>query len=173
MLLNTKLLFLSAALFLGLGCNSKTQANENNKEESTPAKNENQESAPKPAENVTANGSTTYLIHLSQGSNDPYRVVLALKMALDLAEKGKVMLYLDHKGTEIAFKETEEIVYAPFPPHRKTLDKLIETGAMVKVCEPCLQASWKKKEDVIKGIGMFSPDDIISLSSGQVLTLSY
>ena len=118
-------------------------------------------------------GKNGVLIHLSEGPQDRFKVCMALKIAEDMAAKNVVLVYLDHRGTELAFKSTEDFEYSPFPKYKEEIKKLKSMGVRITVCEPCLSAYFKKANEVMPEIEVVNPADISDFTSGRVMTLYY
>jgi predicted peroxiredoxin len=112
-------------------------------------------------------------IHISQGANDPHRVLMPLKMAELMADSRDVLIYFDIKGVEVVLKDAEDIVYSHFPTSKKQLKALLAAGVEMHVCPGCLKAAGKTAKDVMAGVKIANKDRFFSFTKGRILTLDY
>lgn len=110
-------------------------------------------------------------IHVS--SNDPHRVLMALRMAEMISESHDVMMYFDIKGIEAVLKDAPDFVFGEFPSSQTQLKKLIEKGIEIEVCPGCLKAAGKTPEDVMPGVKIANKEMFFSFTKGRILTLDY
>ena len=91
-------------------------------------------------------------IHISNGTNDPHRVLMALNMAAIMAESKDVLVYFDIKGVEVVLNDAIDLEFSHFPSSRTQLNNLIEKGVHLYVCPGCLKAAGKTEADVMEGV---------------------
>lgn len=113
------------------------------------------------------------LIHLSRGSDDPHRVLMALSMANTMSETRDVLVYFDIKGIEVVLRDAEEIVYSHFPSSRDQLATLSKKGVPLLACPGCLKAAGKTPGDLAEGVQVAEQDRFFSFTRGRIVTLDY
>jgi len=112
-------------------------------------------------------------IHISQGYNDPHRVLMALRMAELMAADHEVLVYFDIDGVEVVLADAEEMTCAPFPSLHTQLAALPEAGIILMACPGCLEAAGKTPADLRAGIQVADKDTFFSFTKGRILTLDY
>ena len=112
-------------------------------------------------------------VHVSHGTGDPHRVLMALKMAELMAADKDVLVYFDIEGIEVVLADAPDIEYAQFPPSRTQIARLIELGVPIFACPGCLKAAGKNPEDLAPGIQVAEKDAFFDFTEGRILTLDY
>lgn len=112
-------------------------------------------------------------IHVSHGSDDPHRVLMALNMAVIMAEDQDVLLYFDIKGIEVVLKDAPDMTYSHFPSSRTQITKLVEKEIVIFACPGCLKAAGKTPEDLMPGIAVADKNEFFNFTQGRILTLDY
>ena len=112
-------------------------------------------------------------IHVSHGSENPHRVLMALNMAVIMAEDRDVLLYFDIKGVEVLLKESADLSYSHFPSSHTQIKTLLEKKIPIVACPGCLKAAGKSPEDLMPGIAVANKDQFFNFTSGRILTLDY
>jgi predicted peroxiredoxin len=112
-------------------------------------------------------------IHITQGPNDPHRVLMPLKMAELMAGSRDVLIYFDIKGVEVVLKDAEDIAYSHFPTSKTQLKALLAAGVEIHVCPGCLKAAGKTPKDVMPGVKIADKERFFSFTKGRILTLDY
>ena len=112
-------------------------------------------------------------IHITSGTENPHRVLMALKMASHMIEDKDVLVYFDIKGIEVVLKDSKDLKFKPFPSSHTQLKMLMKKGAHVYVCPGCLEAAGKKPEDVMKGVKIADKKAFFTFTKGRILTLDY
>ena len=110
-------------------------------------------------------------IHVS--SNDPHRVLMALRMAEMFSETHDVMMYFDIQGINVILNDAPDLTFAEFPSSHAQLNKLIEKGLEIHACPGCLKAMGKTPEDVRTGVKIAEKDKFFGFTKGRILTLDY
>ncbi|MCK9281653.1 MAG: DsrE family protein [Melioribacteraceae bacterium] len=127
--------------------------------------------------NTSANylpaGNDGVIIHLSNGSNDPHRALMALTLALKMADDHDVLVFLDIHAVDLVLATAKSVEYKKFEPSKILLDKLLAKGAKIIVCPMCLEVINKTKFDLIKGAELADKADFFSFTSGRIITLDY
>jgi predicted peroxiredoxin len=112
-------------------------------------------------------------IHLSQGQNDPHRVLMALNMANLMSDDHAVLVYFDIKAIEVVLKDAKDLTYSHFPSSKSQLAKLREKGVLLMACPGCLKAAGKSADDLAPGIQIADKTKFFSFTPGRILTLDY
>lgn len=112
-------------------------------------------------------------LHISHGMDEPQRVLMALNMAVLMAESRDVLVYFDIKGIEVVLKDAPDITYSHFPASKMQLRKLIGMGIGVYACPGCLKAAGKTPADLMPGIRVADKDAFFAFTEGRILTLDY
>jgi len=112
-------------------------------------------------------------IHLSHGSDDPHRVLMALSMAQKMAEDHPVLIYFDIRAIDVVLADAEDLTYAQFTPLKAQLANLGEKGVRLMACPGCLQAAGKTPEDLADGIVVADKAAFFNFTDGRILTLDY
>lgn len=112
-------------------------------------------------------------IHVSHGTDDPHRVLMALSMAEKMSETKDVAIYFDIKGVEVVLKNAESLEYSHFTPSQEQLNKLIDKGIAIMVCPGCLKAADKTAEDLMEGIQVADKEKFFNFTKGRILSIDY
>lgn len=112
-------------------------------------------------------------IHISHGTDDPHRALMALQMAAVMSEDKDVLVYIDIKGVDIALKDSQDIAYSHFPTSREQIKKLLDRGVGVYVCPGCLKAAGKTGDDLMEGVKLADKNAFFNFTEGRILTLDY
>ena len=112
-------------------------------------------------------------IHVSHGSEDPHRVLMALKMAELMAVDRDVMVYFDIEGVHAVLADAPDLEHAQFPTSQKQIARLLELGVPLYACPGCLEAAGKTAEDLREGIQVANKNAFFDFTEGRILTLDY
>jgi predicted peroxiredoxin len=111
--------------------------------------------------------------HISSGTNDPHKVVMALKQAVMMAEDKDVLLYFDIKGIEVVLNDAQDISYPTFPSSKESLKILMDKGITIFACPSCLKAAGKSEADLMPGVKIADKEKFFSFTKGRILTMDY
>ncbi|HPG33001.1 MAG: DsrE family protein [Lentimicrobium sp.] len=111
--------------------------------------------------------------HISSGTNDPHKVVMALKQAVMMAEDKDVLVYFDIKGIEVVMNDAQDISYPTFPSSKESLKILLDKGITVFACPACLKAAGKSAADLMPGVKIAEKEQFFNFTKGRILTLDY
>jgi predicted peroxiredoxin len=132
------------------------------------------QSATAPAEPTTVETPRDGLfLHVSQGADNPHRVLMALRLAEIMSADKDVLVYFDVTGVQAVLKDQEPIEAEGFESSVVLLDKLIQSGAIVCVCPTCLAKAGKSLADVMEGVQLAEKDRFFDFTEGRILTLDY
>jgi predicted peroxiredoxin len=112
-------------------------------------------------------------IHVSHGTEDPHRVLMALSMADKMSEDKDVILYFDINGIEVVLKEAPDLTFSHFTSSQTQIQKLLDKGITIMACPGCLKAVGKSPEDLRKGITVADKEKFFNFTAGRILTLDY
>lgn len=122
------------------------------------------------AEESTRDG---VFIHISHGSDDPHRLLMALNMAKIMADDHDVLVYFDIKAIDAVLKDSTNVTYSHFPASRSQIDTLKEKGVILMACPGCLKAAGKTEQDLAEGLRIADKKQFFSFTKGRILTLDY
>jgi predicted peroxiredoxin len=113
------------------------------------------------------------LVHITEGYNDPHRVLMALQMAKKMAEDYDVIIYADIHAVEFLVKDAKDIAFKDFEPAQSSIKTLLEKKTGIYVCPTCLEVAGFKPEDLMEGIKTADKDIFFSFTKGKIVTLDY
>lgn len=111
--------------------------------------------------------------HISSGTNDPHKVVMALKQAVMMAGDKDVLLYFDIKGIEVVLNDAPDISYPTFPSSKESLKLLMDKGITIFACPSCLKAAGKSEADLMPGVKIADKEQFFNFTKGRILTMNY
>ena len=132
----------------------------------------NTQDSPLPAGTESASKDGIF-IHISHGPEEAHRVLMALNMAVIMADNRDVLLYFDITGVEVVVKGAPDIAFSHFPTSHAQLKTLVEKNVTIMACPGCLKAAGKTPEDLMEGIQVADKDKFFSFTSGRILTIDY
>jgi predicted peroxiredoxin len=112
-------------------------------------------------------------IHITEGYNDPHRVLMPLKMANMMAMDKDVIVYLDIHAVELLVKGAKDMKYADFDSFQTYIKQLIEKKVGVYACPTCLKIAGFKPEDLMEGVQVAQKDKFFNFTKGRIITLDY
>jgi predicted peroxiredoxin len=112
-------------------------------------------------------------IHISEGYNDPHKVLMPLKMALMMSHDKAVLVYMDIKAVELLVKGSKDLNYGDFESAHTYIKKLAEMKVGVYACPTCLKIAGYKPEDLIEGVQIAQKDKFFDFTKGRIITLDY
>jgi predicted peroxiredoxin len=112
-------------------------------------------------------------IHLSHGTNDPHRVLMALRMAEIMSEDKDVLVYFDVQAIEVVLKNAPDVQFKEFPSSKAQLKKLADRKVTLMACPGCLKAAGKMLADLAPGIQLADKKAFFTFTKGRILSLDY
>jgi predicted peroxiredoxin len=112
-------------------------------------------------------------LHVSHGTGDPHRALMALRMAELMSEDHDVLVYFDISGIDLVLKDAPDVQFKQFPSSKAQLQKLIERGVTLVACPGCLQAAGKTAADLAPGIKVSEKQMFFDFTKGRILSLDY
>lgn len=112
-------------------------------------------------------------IHITQGYNDPHRVLMPLKMATMMAMDKDVVIYMDIHAVELLVKGAKDMTYADFESFQTYVKQLVDKGISVMACPTCLKIAGYTPEDLMEGVQVAQKDKFFNFTKGRIVTLDY
>jgi predicted peroxiredoxin len=112
-------------------------------------------------------------IHVSHGTDNPHRLLMALSMATKMADDHDVLVYFDIEGIDAVLKGTAEVTFAQFSPLSAQLAELRRQGITLMACPGCLKAAGKSADDLVAGVQVADKEKFFTFTAGRILTLDY
>jgi len=113
------------------------------------------------------------VIHISHGADNPHKLLMGLKMALNMAPDQDVLIYMDTEAVKAAVKTAEPIEMKPFGNHLDMLTAIYDYGIEVMICPTCLEIAGYSEGDLREGTRMGTKETFFSFTQGRILTLDY
>lgn len=113
------------------------------------------------------------VIHISHGADNPHKLLMGLKMALNMAPDQDVLIYMDTEAVKAAVKTAEPIEMKPFGNHMDMLTAIYDYGIEVMVCPTCLEIAGYSEEDLREGTRLGTRETFFTFTEGRILTLDY
>ncbi len=112
-------------------------------------------------------------IHVSHGSDDPHRVLMALQMAQLMSQEHDVLVYFDIKGIEVVLSDAPDLTHDGFASSHAQLGNLAMYGVTVMACPGCLKAAGKSAKDLAANVRVADKDEFFAFTNGRILSLDY
>ena len=125
------------------------------------------------SQTVTNTAKDGVFIHISEGYNDPHRVLMPLKMAVLMANDKDVLVYMDIHAVELAVKGAKDLKYADFDSFQTYIKMLAEKGVGVYACPTCLKIAGFTPKDLMEGVQVAQKDKFFNFTKGRIITLDY
>jgi predicted peroxiredoxin len=126
-----------------------------------------------PAALRAADNRDGMFIHISHGSDDPHRLLMALNMANMMAADHPVLVYFDIKAVDAVLKTSPDIRFAHFPSSKTLLADLVKHNVTLMACPGCLKVAGKTGADLAPGIQVADKAKFFSFTSGRIIALDY
>lgn len=112
-------------------------------------------------------------IHITEGYDDPHRVLMPLKMATMMAEGKDVMVYMDIHAVELLVRDARDLNFEDFESARTYIKQLNDKGIGVYACPTCLKIAGFEPADLMEGVQAAEKDAFFNFTEGRILTLDY
>jgi predicted peroxiredoxin len=122
--------------------------------------------------NALAKGDGVF-IHISSGFDNPHKVLMALTLALKMADDHDVFIYMDIKAPEVVLNSAKSIEMNKFEHSKILINKLVEKGVKIAVCTTCLEVLNRSQYDLMKGISIAEKESFFNFTSGRIVSFSY
>jgi predicted peroxiredoxin len=122
----------------------------------------------------TSNVRDGMFVHISHGSESPHRLLMALKMAVTMAEGGKdVLVYCDIEAVKVLTAGGKPVTFKTFPSSHELLKRLKELNVQVLACPNCMKVAKIDSKDLREGVSVAQKDLFFSFTKGRILSLDY
>jgi predicted peroxiredoxin len=111
--------------------------------------------------------------HVSSGYDNPQKALMAVSLAVMMAESQDVTLFFDIKGVKLLTKESEDIDMESFLTLHGALDKLIEQNIQIMACPMCMKKAGIEPDQLKDGIIVAEKERFFNFTKGRILTLDY
>jgi predicted peroxiredoxin len=112
-------------------------------------------------------------IHITAGYENPHRVLMPLKMALNMSKDKNVLIYLDIEAPKLVVKNAQDLNYGDFENLKTYLKMLLDAGVGIYACPTCLKLAGYEEKDLIDGIKIAQKDRFFDFTKGRIITLDY
>ncbi|HEX3008260.1 MAG TPA: DsrE family protein [Bacteroidales bacterium] len=112
-------------------------------------------------------------IHITEGYNDPHRVLMPLKMATMMAGDKDVLVYMDIHAVELLVKGAKDMQYADFESAQAYIKKLLDKNVGIYACPTCLKIAGFKESDLLAGVQLAQKDKFFNFTKGRIVNLDY
>jgi predicted peroxiredoxin len=112
-------------------------------------------------------------IHITNGYEDPHRVLMPLKMASIMLVDKDVIVYMDIDAVELLVKGSEDLSYEGFESAQTYLKQLVENQVGVYACPTCLGVAGFSPDDLMDGIQVADKEKFFDFTKGRIITLDY
>ncbi|GET28543.1 DsrE family protein [Prolixibacter sp. SD074] len=112
-------------------------------------------------------------IHITQGYDDPHRVLMPLKMATMMATDKDVVVYMDIHAVELLVKNAKDMTYTDFESFHTYVKQLVDKGIPVMACPTCLKIAGYTPDDLMEGVQVAQKDKFFNFTKGRIVTLDY
>ncbi len=121
----------------------------------------------------TGSISDGIFIHLSKGTEDPHRVLMAFKMAEVMSADKDVLMYLDIEAVHLVVKAAPDVSMEGFTSSLDQIKKLSDAGVIIQACPTCLKVAGYSEEDLMKGVVLADKKKFFNFTQGKILTIDY
>lgn len=112
-------------------------------------------------------------IHISEGYENPHRVLMPLKMAAMMSEDKDVLVYMDIDAVNLLVKGSEDLSMEGFDSFQTYLEKLLQNDVGIYACPTCLEVAGFAPSDLQEGVQVAQKDKFFNFTEGRIITLDY
>jgi predicted peroxiredoxin len=113
-------------------------------------------------------------VHITHGADNPHRLLMALKMAVTMAEGEKdVLVYCDIEAVKVLVTSAKAVNFENFPSSIELLNRLKELKVSVMACPTCMKVANIEPKDLRSGVSVAQKDLFFSFTNGRILALDY
>jgi predicted peroxiredoxin len=112
-------------------------------------------------------------IHITEGYNDPHRVLMALKMAVLMAKDKDVIVYMDIHATELLISDAKDISFTEFESAQSYIKQLLDKNIGIYACPTCLKVAGYEASELMDGIQLADKEKFFNFTKGRILSLDY
>jgi len=112
-------------------------------------------------------------VHISHGSDNAHRLLMALNMANLMADDHDVLVYMDINAVNVVLEDADDVEFSHFPSAQTLLASLKEKGVILMACPGCLKVIDKTGDDLMDGVVLADKTRFFSFTKGRILSLDY
>ena len=112
-------------------------------------------------------------VHISHGSDNAHRLLMALNMANIMADDHDVLVYMDINAVNVVLEDADDVAFSHFPSAQTLLASLKEKGVILMACPGCLKVIDKTGDDLMDGVVLADKTRFFSFTKGRILSLDY
>lgn len=111
-------------------------------------------------------------IHITEGYNNPQRVLMPLKMATLMANDKDVIIYMDLKAIDLLVKGAKDMTYTNFESLQTYLKMLTLKHVKIYACPTCLKIAGFGPADLADGVEI-AKKDLFDFTKGRTISMNY
>ena len=111
--------------------------------------------------------------HISEGYDDPHRVLMPMKMAIMMAQDKDVLIYMDIHAVELLVNGADDMEMEGFDSFQTYLNRLLEMGVGIYACPTCMAVAGIDPENLMEGVQTANKEAFFSFTEGRILSLDY
>jgi predicted peroxiredoxin len=112
-------------------------------------------------------------IHITQGYDDPHRVLMPMKMATMMAQDQDVLVYMDIHAVELLVKDAKDLEMDGFDPFQTYLKQLLDMNVGVYACPSCMAVAGLDPENLMEGVQTANKEAFFHFTKGRIISLDY
>jgi predicted peroxiredoxin len=112
-------------------------------------------------------------IHISEGYNDPHRVLMPMKMATMMAKDKDVLIYMDIHAVELLVYGADNLQMEGFNSFLSYLMQLLDMGVGIYACPTCMAVAGLDPNNLIEGVQLANKEAFFNFTEGRILSLDY
>ena len=112
-------------------------------------------------------------IHITEGYENPHRVLMPLRMATMMADDKDVIVYMDIHAVEVLVKGAEDVNFADFESAHTYIRQLAEKNIGIYACPTCLSVAGFAPEALMEGVQAAQKERFFDFTQGSISTLDY
>lgn len=112
-------------------------------------------------------------IHITQGYDDPHRVLMPLKMAAIMAEDKDVLVYMDIHAVDLLVDGSADLEFADFESAHTYIKQLLGQNVGIYACPTCLKIAGHDPSELIDGVKIAEKEKFFTFTSGRILNFDY
>jgi predicted peroxiredoxin len=130
--------------------------------------------APQQTEELSAEAITDgVLIHITEGYEDPHRVLMPLKMAVLMSDDKDVLVYMDIEAVKFLVTGADDIEHEEFESAHTYIKQLSERNVGLYACPSCLKVAGLNPDDLMDGVQVAQKDKFFNFTKGRIISLDY
>lgn len=112
-------------------------------------------------------------IHISHGSEDAHRLLMALSMAHKMASDKDVLVYMDIEAVHAVKADAMPITMEGFEASNILIDTLLKQNVGIYACPACMKVAGITPEQLIPGVQTAQKEAFFNFTRGRIISLDY